>query len=83
MMGDLSTSSLRNALAILAGIDPIELFPEHHQSEQRIAFRGDRLTAFLTADDAVQEQITGIINRRRLEILQLTGLPRIAVITSL
>src|SRR3546814_10104970 len=60
---------LRNSLAVLHSIDPIDVFPEGDQSEERIRFRRDPYGEFLRSDDAVQQKISDIARDRVLPIV--------------
>ena len=60
---------LRNSLAVLRSIDPIELFPCADQSEERIRFRTDPYGEFLLSDDVTQQRIATMARERVLPIM--------------
>jgi hypothetical protein len=60
---------LRNSLAVLRSIDPIDLFPLDEQSEERIRFRKDPYGEFLQSDDIIQQRIATMAHERVLPIM--------------
>lgn len=56
---------LRDALAKLKSINPIDVWPRHKEDsglELRICFHKDPLQTFLNCDDDTQDRIVAIMN---------------------
>jgi hypothetical protein len=53
--------SMRNILSAILFVDPIDVFPDHDQSERRIRFRENPHVEFLHADDETQRKIAEIV----------------------